>query len=111
MKEQAFLKGLGRQVRIFRKDKRLTQVELGERAGIGMKYVGEVERGTTNPTLRLVWRLSRALEVEMFELFLFSSNDGDQDGKVRSRLMRTLKDHNGKVLEKIERLIKLMLTE
>lgn len=44
MDEGMFLKGLGRQIRVLRQEKHLTQAELGKRAGIGLKYVGEVER-------------------------------------------------------------------
>lgn len=104
-----FLKGLGRQIRVLRQEKHLTQAELGERAGIGLKYVGEVERGRTNPTLQLVWRLSRVLAVEVFELFLFSVTDGDQDRVLRTQLMRLLKDCKGKELERVVQILRLLV--
>ena len=51
VEERTFLKGLGQQIRVLRQEKNLTQAELAERAGIGPKYVGEIERGRTNPTM------------------------------------------------------------
>lgn len=109
MDERMFLKGLGRQVRILRQEKNLTQAELGEQAGMGLKYVGEVERGRTNPTVRLVWRLSRALAVEVFELFLFSASDEDQDRVLRTQLVRLLKDYKGRELEKVVQILRLVV--
>ncbi|HEV8714435.1 MAG TPA: helix-turn-helix transcriptional regulator [Candidatus Binatia bacterium] len=106
--ERAFLKGLGQQVRILRQSKNLTQAELAEKAEVGMKYVGEVERGRTNPTLRLVWRLSEALGVEVFELFLFSVIDREQDRRLRTQIVRLVKDRRGKDLERTMQILKVL---
>jgi XRE family aerobic/anaerobic benzoate catabolism transcriptional regulator len=106
--ERAFLQGLGRQVRSLRQSKNLTQARLAERAEVGMKYVGEVERGRTNPTLRIVWRLSVALGVEMFELFLFSVTDGEQDSTLRTQIVRLVKDRHGKELERMAQFLKVL---
>jgi transcriptional regulator with XRE-family HTH domain len=109
--EQTFLKGLGQQVRILREEKDLTQAELAERAGIGAKYVGEIERGQTNPTMRLVWRLSGALGVEVFELFLFSFTDGEQNKKLLLQLTSLLKRHTSKELERVVQILNLLILE
>jgi transcriptional regulator with XRE-family HTH domain len=98
-------------VRILREEKDLTQAELAERAGIGAKYIGEVERGRTNPTMRLVWRLGGALEAEVFELFLFSLMDGEPDGKARIQLMHILKKSKGKELERVMQILNLLILE
>jgi len=106
--EQTFLKGLGQQIRILRQSKRLTQAELAEKAEVGMKYLGEIERGQTNPTLRLLWQLSAALGVDVYELFLFSVTDGEQDSHVRVQIVRLLKDRQGKDLERMARVLKVL---
>lgn len=106
--EQAFLKSLGQQVQILRQSKNLTQAELAERAEVGMKYVGEIERGRTNPTLRLVWRLSEALGVEVFEFFLFSVTDREQDSSLRAQIVRLVKDRQGKDLERTIQILKVL---
>jgi len=106
--ERAFLQGLGRQVRILRQGKKLTQAELAEKAEVGMKYVGEVERGQTNPTLRIVWRLSAALGVEVYELFSFSATDREQDGSLRIQIAGLVKDRHGKDLERMAQILKVL---
>jgi len=106
--EETFLKGLGRQVRLLRQNRNLTQAELAEKAEAGMKYLGEIERGQTNPGLRLLWQLSAALGVEVFELFLFSVTDGEQESRMRVQIMGLLKGRQGKGLEQAARVLRVL---
>jgi transcriptional regulator with XRE-family HTH domain len=84
-----------------------SKAELAERAGVGAKYVGEIERGRTNPTIRLVRRLGGALDVEVFELFLFLLTDNEHDGKARVQLLRLLRNRTGKELERAAQIFRL----
>lgn len=43
-------RGLGKRIRTLRRLKTLTQEELGEKAGLSYKFVGEIERGEVNPS-------------------------------------------------------------
>lgn len=43
----------------------LTQVVLAERAGLHYTYVGQLEVGGRNPSVDLIARLSRALEMDL----------------------------------------------
>jgi transcriptional regulator with XRE-family HTH domain len=62
---------LGRRLRALRKLRQLTQEELGERARLSGKFVGEIERGVGNPSLEVLARLAGALTVELDELVRF----------------------------------------
>ena len=62
-------KGLGKRIRTLRKLKALTQEELGEKAGISYKFVGEIERGEVNPSLDSLVRIANALGVKAGDLF------------------------------------------
>jgi len=62
-------KGLGKRIRTFRKLKALTQEELGEKAGLSYKFVGEIERGKVNPSLDSLVRIANALGVKVGNLF------------------------------------------
>ncbi len=42
---------------------------LGERASLSYKFIGEIERGSGNPTIDSVGQIARALNVTMGELF------------------------------------------
>ncbi len=76
-------KGLGKRIRALRKLKALTQEELGEKAGLSYKFVGEMERGEVNPSLDSLVGIANALGVKVGDLFpheidifpQFSSND------------------------------------
>jgi transcriptional regulator with XRE-family HTH domain len=58
----------GARVRARRLERGWTIEDLAERAGLHWTYVGQVERGRRNLTLRNVLRLARALEVNAAEL-------------------------------------------
>lgn len=60
---------LGVRLRHWRRTQRLTQEQLAERAGLSYKFIGEVERGNGNPTVDTLSKLSRALDVDVVELF------------------------------------------
>lgn len=70
----AIRKKLGEKIRQLRKLRELTQEQLGEKAGISYKFIGEVERGTVNPSLDSLIGISQALDVNVKELFP-SEND------------------------------------
>lgn len=70
----AIRKKLGEKIRQLRKLRELTQEQLGEKAGISYKFIGEVERGTVNPSLDSLIGIARALNVGVKELFP-SEND------------------------------------
>ena len=57
--------GLGDRVRILRLNKSMTQEELAEKSGLSTKYIGELERGQSNPTLTTIEKIATALGVEM----------------------------------------------
>ncbi len=61
------LKELGQRIRFLRKRQNLTQMDLSEKAGIG--DVGDIERGSTNATISSLYKISKALGVEIRDLF------------------------------------------
>jgi transcriptional regulator with XRE-family HTH domain len=62
-------KELGKRIREIRKIKGLTQEELGEKANLNYKFVGELERGKVNVSLDSLVRISKALEIYIGDLF------------------------------------------
>lgn len=59
----------GAAVRRHRELVRLSQEDLAGRAGLDRTYVSGIERGTRNPTLRILQRLADALGVDLDVLF------------------------------------------
>lgn len=58
----------GRRVREVRKAKGISQERLAEMAGIDRSYMGNIERGEKNVTLKKVYEICDALEVKIQNL-------------------------------------------
>lgn len=56
---------LGRQIRSARKAQGLTQVELAETAGVGARFVSELERGKDTARLGLALELARLVGLDL----------------------------------------------
>lgn len=59
---------LGMRIREARTRRGWTQEALGERAGLSYKFIGEVERGTGNPTVGSVDQIATALGLDISDL-------------------------------------------
>lgn len=62
-------KKFGERIKILRKAKDLTQEELGEKANLSYKFIGEIERGQTNPSFDTLAALAKALNINISQLF------------------------------------------
>ena len=68
MKTDERMIAFGERVREVRKSKGISQERLAEIAGIDRSYMGNIERGEKNITLKKAYELSDALEIEIQEL-------------------------------------------
>ena len=58
----------GKRVREVRKGKGISQERLAEMAGIDRSYMGNIERGEKNITLKKAYEICDALEIEIQDL-------------------------------------------
>jgi len=58
----------GNRVRELRKEKGISQEDLAYKAGLHRTYIGMIERGEKNITIKNIEKLAKALEVGMKEL-------------------------------------------
>lgn len=63
------LKAVGKQICVIRKAQSLTQEDLGEKTNLSPNYLGLVERGQKQVTLRTLADIAKALKVDMATLF------------------------------------------
>ena len=63
------MEAFGRRLRALREKRGWTQEELAARCGRHWTYIGGIERGERNPTLRVIADLARALGVPVRDLF------------------------------------------
>ncbi|MBT9470844.1 MAG: helix-turn-helix transcriptional regulator [Phenylobacterium sp.] len=54
---------VGRNVRRLRLARKLTQEDLAGEAGLAMRHLGRIERGTSSPTVAILARLAEAMGV------------------------------------------------
>jgi transcriptional regulator with XRE-family HTH domain len=59
----------GKIIREFRKEKKLSQEELGFKSNLHRTYIGMIERGEKNITLENIEKLSKGLDVSMKLIF------------------------------------------
>jgi transcriptional regulator with XRE-family HTH domain len=81
---------LGERVRARRVELKLSQEGLDAVSGVHWSYIGQLERGARNPTLKTVLRLAHALRVDPGELMAGlpvpeSDDTGDDEPPVRGR--------------------------
>lgn len=67
----------GRNVRNARRAKSLTLEALAHDVGLAYSYIGELERGRRNPTLKVIERVAQALDSDPLDLL--SNGPSEQD--------------------------------
>lgn len=71
VKNKEFTKAFGKHLSVLRKEADLTQVELANDADIPLSQIGRIERGEVNTTISTVYVLSKALNLEVADLFKY----------------------------------------
>jgi len=65
------LENLGKSLKKIRLEKGLTQEKLAEIVGIHSTYVGKLESGKNNVSIKMLYKISRALKVKLPDIFYF----------------------------------------
>jgi transcriptional regulator with XRE-family HTH domain len=68
-KQAAFLKSFGKQLSEIRKQKGVTQEQLADKVDVHRTYIGFIEQGKRNPSIANIYKISKALKIEIGELF------------------------------------------
>ncbi|MEW6637296.1 MAG: helix-turn-helix transcriptional regulator [Actinomycetota bacterium] len=89
----------GSVVRMYRRRAGYSQEELAGRAGIHRAYIGGIERGERNPTLRMIHRLARALDVSPSQLL---EEPPDSSPRANRHIGKCLLHSEGKPTTEVE---------
>lgn len=102
---------VGKNIQSLRKQKKLTQEKLGERAGIDAKYISALELGYRNPTVTTLEKIAKGLGVEVYELFIFFTPYPEQEkAKIVKSITSIIKGTDAKTLNTcLELLTKLLI--
>lgn len=61
----------GHRIRKLREAQKISQEEMAYKAGVHRTYLGGIERGERNPSLKNIAAIAKALGVDLSELFRF----------------------------------------
>lgn len=60
----------GQKVKLYRLSQNLSQEELAEKSGLHRTYIGSIERGERNITLKNAENIAKALEQPLYQFFV-----------------------------------------
>ena len=90
---------LGKGIRFYRQQRKLSQAALAEKANISVTFLSNIERGIKYPTSDTLSAIANGLDVEVFELFRYDYSpleNRDLFSRFKSdivkNLMETLED-------------------
>ena len=63
------LERIGKKIKSIRKNSGLTQEKLAEKINVHPTYIGKIESGKNNPSILLLYKLSKALKIKLSDLF------------------------------------------
>ncbi len=111
--DHLLLQSVGRRIREIRKEKGLTQEQVGERGGFNYSYIGRIERGDKNVSLLTIEKIAEALDVEPMQFFIpFDGNlsmvtpKDQQIQETVQLLIEILRKTDTRKIEKIKRILK-----
>lgn len=95
---------IGEQIKYYRKLRNMSQETLALSANTTPAFIGQIERGVKNPTIKTVEKIATALDMELYEL-LVPLDSGDAPDSSQSReiekLLFSLKGLNDTELKRI----------
>lgn len=95
---------LGQKIQGLRKKQRLTQEKFAELIGIDPKNVSKIENGNNYPSSETLTSIAAALNVDIYELFVFKSEISYDD--MRKEIIGSLDDK--KTILYLYEMLKLM---
>lgn len=83
---------IGKKLKLYRELKGYTQGELAAYSGIDEKYYGRIERGESNPTISVIEKICKGLEIQILELFLMENNSYNSNYIFRPKVIKLIAD-------------------
>lgn len=67
MTDKEILKQIGKNIKNIRTKRGMTQLDLAAECGFEKSTLGRIEIGTTNPTIKTLAKIARALDVQIVD--------------------------------------------
>jgi transcriptional regulator with XRE-family HTH domain len=95
---------IGERLRTLREQKKLSQGDIEKRSGLLRCYISRVENGYTVPSVDTLEKMSRALEVPLYELF-YEGTDLPKPPKAVRKAPSQKSVKEGRMMAKFHRLL------
>jgi len=106
MDGQAIKDTLGRNIKLLRARRGLSQANLAEKANISIPFLSNIERGIKYPQPDMLSRIANALGTEVNELFTNNLEAGESKKLLKHLSEDMKKKVNGAMTEVFERYLK-----
>ncbi|MDL2216269.1 helix-turn-helix domain-containing protein [Desulfovibrio sp. OttesenSCG-928-M14] len=97
---------LGRRIFALRTAKQLSQDKLAEKAGMSVKHLGKIERGTANASIKCLTEIAKALDMPVRDILEVEHERGQE--KLLAELDVTLPKLSFKDIQVVYRLVKVL---
>lgn len=105
MKEKRFLKDFGKWLQSLRKSKKLSQEMLAELTALHSTHISKMERGVINPSLVNLYKISKAFNMTLSDMFHIPSKKEKEKEIIISTVSALLRKQNTKIVRSIENFI------
>ncbi|GAF21013.1 transcriptional regulator, MerR family [Bacillus sp. JCM 19047] len=96
---------VGKKIRLMRRAQNLTQHELAEKTGLIDSYIGGVERGERNISLRTLEKIVQGLEISISDLFVDINDKDEYKQALVSKFISGINNLNEEQIDSIDRII------
>lgn len=92
MKKKNIVQKIAQKIRGLRKIKKMSQVQLAEKARLHQTFIGKMERAEINPTIISLEKVAKALNISLSELLTFPEDrkEIDTDTKTLNKAIEIL---------------------
>ncbi|MFC5402343.1 helix-turn-helix domain-containing protein [Cohnella soli] len=78
---------IGSIIRNFRLSRTMTQEQLADKIGASSGYIGNIERGNINITIKTLNRIAEACETDFVDLIKIGSTEDEANAKILALLL------------------------
>lgn len=100
-------RSIGERVRNFRKKRGLSQEALGWKSDLHFTYIGGIERGEKNCSIKTLQKIAKGLDIDIIELFIFPDQKKDVN-QLKNHVKKKIDEASPKTLNLITELIKVL---
>jgi transcriptional regulator with XRE-family HTH domain len=103
MVEQELKVALGKNLKLLRFRRELSQADLAEKALISVTFLSNIERGNNFPQAGTLCQLAKALNVQVWELFKGEGASDHQEESIVDRLSEDFVKHVNLTMEMVRK--------